>query len=187
MTMRGSVGAAALATAVLCGLAVGPAGVGLPAPPVATAHSVLLAVDPSDGSTVQTPPEEVTLTFNEPVNPEFTTLTVMDASRTDHARGGNTVDGEKVSARVDDLPAGDYTIGYRVTSADGHVIQGSSRFTVAGGPGGAGTGVDSTAPTTRPTADDGDSAGSTTALVVLGGLAVLLIVGALVLLRRGRN
>ena len=102
----------------------------------------------------------------------------------------NTVDGQKVSARVDELPGGDYVIGYRVTSADGHVIQGSSRFTVAGGTNGAGgsdTAAEGATPSQQPAARDSDSAGSGTALFVLGGLAILLIGGALVLLRRGQN
>ena len=89
--MRRSVGGAVLAGAVLCGLAAGTAGPGLPAPPAASAHSVLLEVAPPDGSTVDTPPKEVTLTFNEPINPDFTTLTVMDGSRTNHVSGDNTL------------------------------------------------------------------------------------------------
>ncbi|HEX7124257.1 MAG TPA: copper resistance protein CopC, partial [Thermodesulfobacteriota bacterium] len=33
-----------------------------------------------------------------------------------------------------DLPAGAYTVKYRVLSADGHVVEGSYRFTVKPGP-----------------------------------------------------
>ena len=54
---------------------------------------------------------------------------------TNRVTGDPTVDGATVTAQVGDLPAGDYTIGYRVTSADGHVVSGSSTFRVAGGAG----------------------------------------------------
>lgn len=167
-----AVGGAALGVALLGGAA------GLPA---ASAHSVLLSSDPADGSTPTTAPREVTLTFNEEVNPDFATVTVLDGAKRNHAEGAPKVTGEKVTAAVDTLPVGQYTIGYRVTSADGHVVQGSSHFAV--GDAGSASPVAPQNPAGEEQ-DEQSSSGSSTALWVIGGLVVLLGVAALVLLRR---
>lgn len=195
---RSRLASAALAAALL-------GGVGLPAvvtAPVASAHSVLLEIDPADGATVETSPEQVALTFNEEINQSFATVAVTaDAGDADLAVGEPVVEGDTVTAEVDDLDPGLYTVGYRVTSADGHVVNGSSTFTVgaarastsATSPGQATSG-ESAAPasdtaveeTPDATASDDSTSGIGTALWVVGGLAVLLLGGAIILLRRGR-
>ncbi|WP_244192627.1 DUF6474 family protein [Dietzia lutea] len=71
--------------------------------------------------------------------PDFASVAVTAGDdRTNRVTGEPMVDGETVTARVDDLAPGAYTVGYRVTSADGHVVSGSSVFTVADAEGGAG-------------------------------------------------
>jgi len=190
--VRRSLTGAALALALAGGLAAGVGGPGVSSPsglgpPIASAHSVLTGVEPADGSTVRTAPGSVALTFNEEINPGFATVTVMDGERRNHAQGTPQVAGSKVTATVDTLPAGDYTVGYRVTSADGHVVQGSARFTVAGATAGA-TGSETSAPAAEQSADEQDGGTDTgTVLLVLAGVAVLLMGGALLLLRRSRR
>ncbi|MCT2060397.1 copper resistance CopC family protein [Dietzia cinnamea] len=191
--------------------------------PVAAAHSVLISVDPEDGSQLDAAPEQIVLTFNEEVNQNFASVAVTAGDdRTNRVTGEPMVDGETVTARVDDLAPGAYTVGYRVTSADGHVVSGSSVFTVAGAEGGAGAGeaggeggaaggeggagaegsaaggataadaggesADADA-TEADVADEtsGESSGVNPVIWAVGGLAVLLIGGAFVLLRRGRG
>ena len=189
--------------------------------PVAAAHSVLISVDPEDGSQLDAAPEQIVLTFNEEINQNFASVAVTAGDdRTNRVAGEPMVDGETVTARVDGLAPGAYTVGYRVTSADGHVVSGSSVFTVAGAEGGDGAGAaggeggaaggeggagaegsaaggatatdaggesaDADA-TEADVADEtsGESSGVNPVIWVVGGLAVLLIGGAFVLLRRG--
>lgn len=166
--------------------------------PVAAAHSVLLSVDPQDGSELENSPEQVVLTFNEEINQSFLTVAVTSPDdSTNRVAGEPTADGDTVTAQVEDLGPGNYTIGYRVTSADGHVVSGSSVFTVVGSdaeaPGAAAGSADSEQSGTDA-ADEGgaeaaDEAGSdggiNPAIWIVGGLAIVLIGGAFFLLRRG--
>ena len=127
------------------GQARGAAAPALVLAPAAAAHSVLISVDPEDGAQLEASPDEVVLTFNEEVNQNFASVAVTsEDDRTNRAIGEPVVDGPTVTAQIEDLPPGAYTVGYRVTSADGHVVGGSSVFTVAGdgpdGEGGAGAG-----------------------------------------------
>ena len=204
--LRRGVVSVAAATALLGGATV-PA---VMLAPVASAHSVLISVDPQDGSEVANSPEQVELAFNEEINQNFVSVAVRSADDpANRVAGEPVVDGDTVTARVEDLEPGNYTIGYRVTSADGHVVTGSSVFSVVdsdGEAGGAGTpgataGEAGAAESDRAradtsdtsTADDGateatdsDSDGGVNpAIWIVGGLAVVLIGGAFLLLRRG--
>lgn len=193
--------AVAAASALLGGAAV-PAVV---MAPVAAAHSVLLSIDPQDGGEVENSPEQVVLTFNEEINQNFVTVAVTtEGDTTNRVAGEPTVNGETVTAQVEDLAPGSYTVGYRVTSADGHVVSGSSTFRVIGAAGAAGASdaeatigqSSETQASDAPTSQDGgteaadaessDSEGRVNpAIWVVAGLAAVLIAGAFFLLRRG--
>lgn len=194
--MRPRLASAAVAVALLGGTAV-PAVV---TAPVAAAHSVLLSVEPADGATVDASPDRVTLTFNEEINPSFATVAVNGSARDgSKVEGQPVVTGPVVEARLGALDDDEYTVGYRVTSADGHVITGSSRFTVGAGAAAAGSatpaatgaaGASESAPADAspdPASSDTEQSGSAVgpALWVVAGLAVLLIAAAALLLRRG--
>lgn len=210
--LRRRLASAALSVSLLGGAAL-PAVVMAPA---AAAHSVLLSVDPGDGATVEESPDTVVLTFNEEINQSFATVAVTTAEDRTNLAAEPVVDGDSVSVGLDALDAGTYTVGYRVTSADGHVISGSSSFTVAasggaaessgtaaadadaGAPtaaqdsatssetGDAGASGDQTDEAASSSTDDSATSGFGTALWVVGGLGVLLIGGGFVLLRRGK-
>lgn len=212
--LRGRLASVAVAAALVGGAAA-PSVV---LAPVAVAHSVLVSIDPEDGSELDTPPDEIVLTFNEEINQNFASVAVTAGDdRAARVVGDPSVAGEVVTVEVDDLGPGAYTVGYRVTSSDGHVVSGSSVFTVTGGADGAEAGAGSGAesgsqagaePGSQPTAggdaspaggsdagagDEADVADETSgedtginpAIWVVGGLAILLIGGAFVLLRRG--
>lgn len=102
----------------------------------ALAHSRLLEASPSEGETLSSPPERVRLTFNEPVEAEFDPVEVYDARDRrvdlDDARVASG-DPKTVVVGLEDLSPGTYTVEWRVSSADGHPIAGSYRFTVRGG------------------------------------------------------
>lgn len=100
----------------------------------AFAHSNTVNTDPQDGAILDVLPASVTITLDEKP---------MDVG---HALAVTAPDGTLVSTGVPELrghqlivpvkpggPAGEYVIGYRVVSADGHVVNGSARFTVTSG------------------------------------------------------
>lgn len=170
--------------------------------PVAAAHSVMLSIDPQDGGEVENSPEQVVLTFNEEINQNFVTVAVTtEGDTTNRVAGEPTVNGETVTAQVEDLAPGNYTVGYRVTSADGHVVSGSSTFRVIGAEGAAGAeaagGQASEAQASdAPPSQDGETEAADAessdaegrvnpAIWVVAGLAAVLIAGAFFLLRRG--
>ena len=103
----------------------------------AWAHSQLDASNPANGASVATPPSSVSLTFNEDVQPGFTVITLIGPDGKDYHSGDVTETDQTV--KVDALPlgpAGQYQIGYRVVSADGHPVSGKTTFTLTtAGPG----------------------------------------------------
>jgi len=111
------------------------AGVGL-APPAA-AHNTLIGSSPADGSTVQTAPTTVTMTFDQPVINYQPAVTVTGPNGNSFTVGHPVVSGSMVSIGVSAGPAGRYAAAYRVVSADGHPVYGEIGYTVAIG--GAGT------------------------------------------------
>jgi len=101
----------------------------------ATAHSTLISSDPADGASLPAGPRQVRLIFDEPVHREFATITVTGPGGTRWDGGEPVVSGGSVTAPVRPLgPAGEYVIGYRIVSADGHPVSGTLKFqlTVAG-------------------------------------------------------
>jgi len=117
--------------AALVGLVLALAAVVLGAP-AAQAHNALQGTDPAEGSTVPVMPETVTLTFNEPALFVGTEVMVHTADETMVNIGPPVLVDNTVSQAVTgELPAGEYTVIYRVTSADGHPIEGQFRFTAA--------------------------------------------------------
>ena len=99
--------------------------------PPAWAHAVRVAADPAPDATVSTGPARVTATFNEQLQTTFSAMTVVGPDGNLWSEGRPTVQGAAVSVAVRPLgPTGSYTVNYRVTSADGHVVSGSWSFTL---------------------------------------------------------
>ncbi len=101
----------------------------------ASAHATLVFADPADKAAVSTAPARVSATFNEDLQTRFAAMTVVGPDGNLWAAGDPQVHGPVVSVGVRPLgPVGSYTVNYRVTSADGHVVAGSwsFRLTVAG-------------------------------------------------------
>jgi len=101
----------------------------------AAAHDVLLSSDPADGSTVQTAPPSVTLTFDQPVQDFEPVVTVTGPDGQSYQSGSPTVDSTVVTNAVGSLTAaGQYVIAYRIVSADGHPVVGEVKFQFTGAP-----------------------------------------------------
>lgn len=97
----------------------------------ASAHDIVTGSDPADGSTVAMAPSRVTVTFDEAPEAAFSTLTVVGPDGAQHQQGATTTAGDVVSVGVGALPtAGEYEVGYRIVSSDGHPVTGSVSFTL---------------------------------------------------------
>lgn len=95
----------------------------------ASAHARLEKSSPKDGSTLTATPPEVMLQFNEPIKDGLNQVTVKSGS-TDATQGKPEVDGNTVYQPLkSSLAAGDYTVTYKVVSADGHPVSGTLKFT----------------------------------------------------------
>lgn len=172
----------------------------------ATAHNVLVDSTPEDGSTLTDQLDTVELVFDQPVQDQFTQMAVLDADETPRHEGEPQVADNTVRLDVGELADGDYTISYRVISADGHPVSGTIDFTMATGQSGGASGhqadADSTdqpdpAVTDQPTAADQDETGTGEAtgdngtnvpLLASGGAAAVLVVaGIAFLVTHGRK
>jgi copper resistance protein C len=119
-------------------LAVGLATAALAGAGAASAHATRIATDPVENTELTQAPARVSATFNEALQPEFAAMTVVGPDGNLWSTGDPQVDGAVLSVSVRPLgPAGTYTVNYRVTSADGHVVSGSWSFSLAA----AGTGT----------------------------------------------
>jgi methionine-rich copper-binding protein CopC len=101
----------------------------------AAAHAARIASDPVENAELTRSPSAVSATFNEAMQPQFAAMTVVGPDGNLWSTGEPRVDGAVISVGVRPLgPTGTYTVNYRATSADGHVVSGawSFRLTVAG-------------------------------------------------------
>jgi copper resistance protein C len=98
----------------------------------AWAHDVLVGTGPTRDSTVVMAPSNVTLEFSDAPQALGTQIVVAGPDRAVVSQGAPEQDGTTVSQLLDDgLPAGRYTVEWRVTSADGHPLSGTFDFAVA--------------------------------------------------------
>jgi len=176
MSLAMSVAAAASVLALVAGT--------LPA----VAHAELVSSTPAAGGTVKRLPDAVTLTFSELVRtPVFVEVTGPSG---DIARGDVWVRDTDVTQPVERAaPGGRYAMSYRVTSADGHPISGTVRFTLtvpaddsddSDDSDGSGNAQDSGAPLPTQPQPSGDGGLGTGQLVLLV-LALVAGLGSLAL------
>jgi copper transport protein len=99
-------------------------------PAAASAHAYLISTSPPVGGIVRSSPTRVTVTYNEAIS--VPTLAVYDAA------GGRVDSGTVMHPAADTLAVtiphrlatGTYTVAWRVTSADTHVVHGVFTFSV---------------------------------------------------------
>ncbi|SEH57072.1 hypothetical protein SAMN04489835_1569 [Mycolicibacterium rutilum] len=98
----------------------------------AAAHATRIAADPADNAELTASPTTVSATFSEALQPQFAAMTVVGPDGNLWQSGEPRVDGAVLAVDVRPLgPSGTYTVNYRATSADGHVINGSWTFRLA--------------------------------------------------------
>ena len=99
-------------------------------------HAYLVRSAPAARTTVGRSPERIQLWFNERLEPAYSRLSVWrgDGQRVD---AGDvqvaSTEPTRLSVGVPALPAGTYTVKFRVLSVDGHVVEAEYVFTVRGG------------------------------------------------------
>jgi len=157
-------------------------------------HARLASSAPEDGATVESA-EQVVLTFNEDVNPDFVAVRVTGPVGSE-AEGKPRAEGAAVTQPLAaDLPAGTHTVTYRVVSADGHPVAGTMTFTTTAAaatgspsatasatptPSSTVTALPSSQPTVGTEPASEASGGGLTPWLVAGGVALLvaLAIGA---------
>lgn len=125
------------------------------APAPASAHAVLLGTTPADGSVVTAVTTEVTLTFNEAVRADFSTVAVTGPGGGAYSDGDLSVLDNVVRQPVHPLRSGDYQVAWRVVSADGHPVSGTFAFSVVMAAGEEPSGPPPPAPVAPATAGSG--------------------------------
>jgi methionine-rich copper-binding protein CopC len=179
--------------------------VALLAPPAAS-HTDLVDVRPAQGQRLRSWPDEVVLTFSEAVDPSLSAVSVaVDGARATavpvrQGRMAQQLNASLEERAPDPVPTSAYVVGvsYRVTSADGHPISGTTSFRVtppssgASPPEASGSATQSPPPTPTPTSTPDSTAGpepSTrpgTLAWILGGTIVAVVASAVVSRRSTR-
>ena len=166
--------------------------------PPAFADAALKQSSVRDGAVLSEPPGEVTLTFNEKLQERFTTVQVTGAGTEAVEVADATTDGPTVIQRLPArLPPGEYTVAYRIVSADGHPVAGKLTFRLQGPPAitspspaialsvtPSATGASAAAVASAPADDEN---GSSAWLWIIAGVVVVAVAGVLLagLRRRG--
>jgi copper resistance protein C len=97
------------------------------------AHAYLVKSSPVRRAVVSSAPTRVMLWFNERLEAQFSQVAVWNTAGQQVDGGDVQVgpdDTKKLSVGVPTLPAGAYTVKYRVLSVDGHIVESEFPFTV---------------------------------------------------------
>ncbi len=99
--------------------------------PPSWGHGVLIESSPPHGAVLKESPSVVSLRFNAVLEPSITRVTLVDLK--EHYQALKMTDAstvERIVATVPPLPPGVYLVNYMVLATDGHVTEGSIRFTI---------------------------------------------------------
>src|ERR687896_2423262 len=107
----------------------------LVAPTSSWAHAYLVKSSPARRAVLSNAPSRVVLWFNERLEAQFSQLSVWNREGEQVDSGDTQVgpdDPKKLSVGVPPLPAGAYSVKFRVLSVDGHVVEAEFPFSVRG-------------------------------------------------------
>lgn len=152
----------------------------------AFAHAQLVEAGPSADEVLAEGPDLVRLLFNEPVEAAFDPIEVRERGGDRVDDGDARVDPENAKAVVvglaQGLPDGTYEVDWRVTSIDGHPIDGTYAFAVDVPASDAGAAAPAR-PAERPPQREGSGLGYAPFAAL--GLGALVFVAFVLLRRRG--
>lgn len=119
----------------------------------ASAHDAVASTSPADGASVPVPPQQVQVTMSEQPLALGTQVKVNDGAGTNWADGAVEIVDNVVSQKLKEgAPAGAFTVQWRVSSSDGHPVEGTFTFTAAAPASGGTTSATSPAAGTAPAA-----------------------------------
>ena len=98
----------------------------------ASAHSFPEQENPAAGEALATPPAQISIRYDAPIEKLFDSLQVLDSAGQNKASGEPQVsaDGRELSVPVAALNPGEYTVKWRVVCVDTHHTEGSYTFSV---------------------------------------------------------
>jgi methionine-rich copper-binding protein CopC len=103
----------------------------LAVPAVASAHVELISSSPQAGDNLDTAPTDVTVTFDDELDPDLSSFTVTDENGDKVGDGEvdlTVADRNVMTGSVSIANAGVYTVAYTVGGVDGHVLEGTYSF-----------------------------------------------------------
>ena len=99
--------------------------------PTALSHGLLVESVPTHGSVLRAGPDRVVLHFNAILEPSITQVNLIDRREGFTPLGvTNASTTNTVVVKLPPLQPGVYNVRYKVLATDGHVTEGSIRFTV---------------------------------------------------------
>jgi copper transport protein len=105
------------------------------AAPPAWAHARLVSSTPADGDVLASAPRQVTIRFDDTVRALGGTRVVANSDKRSVVAGEPRAHGRVLTIPLQRLRDGDYTVGWRVLSDDGHTVDGVLAFAVGAGRG----------------------------------------------------
>jgi methionine-rich copper-binding protein CopC len=105
----------------------------LAVPDTSWPHAYLVKSSPTRRAALSGAPARVVLWFNERLEAQFSQASVWNTTGQQVDGGDVQVDpddAKKLSVGIPTLPAGTYTVKYRVLSVDGHIVESEFSFTV---------------------------------------------------------
>lgn len=102
-------------------------------PAAAFAHGKLESAVPASGSTVDTPPDNLRLTFNEDLESAFSTVKVSDANGAVVSKEKAKVDSSNprvLTIALPKLSSGSYSVQWAAMTHDSHKTKGTYNFQV---------------------------------------------------------
>ena len=94
------------------------------------AHAFLDHANPRVGSSVRTPPREITLWFTQNLESAFSTISVSGPSGQKVDDGRARISGSTMRIGIRPSGSGSYHVNWRVLSVDTHTTEGSFSFRV---------------------------------------------------------
>lgn len=161
--------------AVIAGLSIVGATAG-----TAVAHDLVVDSTPEQGSDIQEPVKEISLTFSGEPKDGFNRIALSRDGEVLFT-GEPESDGRVLSIEVPDdvdWQPGEYTVGYQITSSDGHATRGSLQFDYgdagSSGDGAAAQGGQDSTQEGGGTGVPGWAFGVTSIVVIAGALAIAI-------------
>src|SRR6202035_4726450 len=97
---------------------------------VAKAHAFLDHAEPRVGSTVQSAPRELSLSFTQELEPAFSTVEVRDANGARVDQGKAQISSSVMHVGLKPLSPGTYKVHWHALSVDTHTTEGCLNFHV---------------------------------------------------------